>query len=94
MGSKKKKKFFSIKQAHLKQRFQSNTFDISVHASRWKIKPHSFNINGVLWLIACALLMNLERKVLESRSAETVMEWRFIQRALPEFQLKGEKDIF
>lgn len=38
--------------------------------------------------------MNLGRKVLESRSAETVMEWRFIQRALPEFQLKGEKDIF
>lgn len=92
MGSRKKKKntLFSIKQAPFKQRFQSNTFDISVHASRWKIKPHSFNINGVLWLIAYALLMNLEGKVLESRSAVTVMEWCFIKRALPEFQFQGK----
>lgn len=79
----------SIKQAHFKQRSQSNTFDISVHATRWKIKPHSFNINAVLWLIAYALLMNLEGKVLESRSAVTVMEWCFIKRALLEVQLQG-----
>lgn len=70
MGSKKKY-FFFIKQAPFKQRSHSNTFDISVHATRWKIKPHSFNINGILRLIAFAPLMNLEEKVLKRHSAVT-----------------------
>lgn len=50
----------------LKQRSQSNTFDISVHATRWKIKSHSFNITVILWIIACILLVDPEQKVLKS----------------------------